>query len=794
MAQGEELKVGVFICHCGGNISDVVDCRAVREEARKWPHVAIAREEEYLCSKPAQDNIVKAIEKHGLNRVVVACCTPRMHLPTFQAVMERAGLNPYLLEFVNIREHCSWVHGPKRSEEATRKAIWLVRAGYERALKLEPLEEISEKCSQDVLVIGGGIAGMMASLELANMGYRVFLVERYPSIGGHMAKLTKVFPTIDCAQCILTPRMAEVGRHPNITILANAEVKAVSGYPGRYKARVFVRPRGVDVEACRGCGACERVCPVEVPHEFEEFRAMRKAIYIPFRQAVPYAAVVDFESCTRCGKCVEICPADAIDLDDKGRELELEVGSIIVATGYELYDARKLEEYGYGIYEDVITMMELERLTNLFGPTGGYVKRFSDGQEVRKLAIVLCAGSRDRHRHVPYCSRVCCMYSIKQAVLLREQFDIDVWVFYTDIRAAGRGYEELYWRAEEAGVKFIRGKVAEVWRNKDGRLVVRAEDTLTGRVLEEPFDMVALATPMVAPKGLDELAKMLGLALGPDGFVVEKHPKLNPVDTLKTGIYVCGCATGPKDIRDTVSDALAAAAKAAEFVGKGVVKTSPEKAFVLKEACDGCGKCVEICPVGAIELVSASERKVADINPFTCSGCGACVPECPRGAIEFANYTREQMIAVLKGLLADKGPDEVRVVAFVESTIAYTGADFVGLDRMNYTPKVAIVRVPSVARLGEREILAAFALGADGVVLIEGQHDIYERFVKERVQAFYDALMEEGIEDIRLYESLVELPAYRKIAAIFNEHVAMIEELGPLPEDVREALREKLGL
>lgn len=790
--EGAEPRVGIYICRCGGNISDVVDTEAVREAVAKWPHVVAAKVDTYLCSKPAQDMIAEDIRRHGLNRVVIASCTPRMHLATFQSVLKAAGLNPYLMEFVSIREQCSWVHGPPPVKaEATEKALSLIRGGYERSLKLEPLEPISEKCSRSVLVIGGGIAGITASLELANMGHHVFLVEKYPFIGGHMAKLTKVFPTLDCAQCILTPRMAEVGRHPNITLMTNAEVSSVEGFPGNYRVKVFIKPRGVDVEKCTGCGICVEKCPWRAPNEFEEYRASRKAIYKPFPQAVPPAPAIDFNACRRCGVCVKLCPRGAVDLEDKDREVDLSVGAIIVAAGYELFDVRGIEELGYGVYPDVVTMMELERLTSLFGPTGGYVKRFSDGGGVKRVAIVLCAGSRDVERGKPYCSRICCMYSIKQAVLLKEQFGIDVWIYYTDIRAAGKGYEELYRKAQQAGVVFFRGRVGEVYRERGGgKLIVRAENTLLGRVVEEGFDMVALATPMAPPQDLPSLASILKLPLGEEGFVQERHPKLDPVDTLSKGIFACGCALGPKDIRDTVADALAAAAKASFFLGAGYVSASPERPAVNLGLCDGCGSCVKICPTGAI---SPRDGKV-EVNPLACTGCGACVPECPKGALDFKNATWGQVAANIKGLLEGKRPYEVRVIAFVDKSIAYTGLDLLGLDRASYPVEVRVVALPSTALIGPKHVLYAFAQGADGVAIIEGSHEIYERFTAKRRYEIEDSLRRYGVEDVRVYFSLTELPAYKKMASIFTELVLMVKDLGPLPEEVRRAVREGLGL
>ncbi|MFQ6068345.1 MAG: 4Fe-4S binding protein [Candidatus Bathyarchaeia archaeon] len=781
-------RIGIYLCECGGNIGDVVDVKAILETVKEWKGVVVAKYQKYLCSRPSQEIIVEAIKKKNLDRVIIASCTPRMHLATFQSVLERGGLNPYMLEFVNIREQASWVHGPKLSEAATKKAISLIRGGYERSLELEPLESISEKSSREILVIGGGIAGITAALELGYLGYKVHIVERKPSIGGNMAKLTKVFPTLDCAQCILTPRMAEVGRNPNVRLLTYAEVQDISGRPGNYEVKVFMKPRGVDTEKCRSCGVCAKVCPVMVADEFNECISKRKAAYVEFPQAVPSAYVIDFDACTKCLKCEQLCPAKAINLEDEGKTIELNVGAVIMATGYELYDANMLKNYGYSVYKDVITMMDLERLTSASGPTGGYVKR-ADGSDVKKMAIVLCAGSRDKN-YIPYCSRICCMYSLKQAFVLKKMLGIDVYVYYIDIRATGKGYEELYWRDEEAGVVFTKGRVAEIWKNKSGKLVVLAEDTLVGEVVEEEFDLVALATPMVPPSGLEELAGKMKLSLGEEGFIQEKHPKLDPVDSLKTGIFACGCALSPKDVRDTVSDALAAAAKASLFLKGERITTSPEKAFVIADLCDGCGICVQVCPVNAI----AMEAEKAKINPFMCIGCGACIPICPKEAIDFKNSTNRQIIANLRGVLMDKEPGEVRIIAFVDNNVGYTGMDFLGLDRINYPENIRIIPVPSTAIIGLKHLLYTFALGADGILVIEGQQDIDENFTKKRMIEMNRSLVDYGIKGMRVRYSYVPLPVYKKAADLFTRFTERIKKFGPLHMEKRNKLKEKLGI
>ncbi len=786
MAEDEFPRIGIFVCECGGNIGDVVDVKAIVNIVKNWDNVVVAKHHKYLCSKPAQEIMINAIKKRNLDRVLVASCTPRMHLATFQSVLERADLNPYMLEFINIREHCSWAHGPQPSEEATRKAISLIRGSYERSLVLEPLETISEKCSREILVIGGGIAGITAALELGYLGYNVHLLDRKPSIGGNMAKLTKVFPTLDCAQCILTPRMAEVGRNPNVNLLSYAEVQDVSGRPGNYNVKVFMKPRGVDIETCKSCGVCTTVCPVTVPDEFNEGLSQRKAAYIEFSQAVPSAYVIDFDACTKCEICVQKCPSKTINLDDEGKTITLNVGAIIMATGYELYEAQKLENYGYGVYDDVITMMQLERITSASGPTGGYVKK-ANGRDVKKIAILLCAGSRDKN-YIVYCSRICCMYALKQAFVLKKMLGIDVYVYYTDIRATGKGYEELYWRNQEAGVIFIRGKVAEVWKNNDGKLTVTAEDTLMGDVTDESFDLVALATPMVPPATLKELADKMNLPLGEDRFIQEKHPKLDPVDSLVTGVFACGCALSPKDVRDTVSDALGAAAKASLFLKSEYISTSPEKAYVIPELCNGSKVCINTCPVNAITL----ENGKAKIDPFSCIGCGACIPVCPNEAIDFKNSTINQMKGHMKGVLMDKDAGEVRIIAFVDKSVGYTGMDFLGLDRINYPESVRIIPVPSTAIIGLKHILYSFAFGADGVLVIEGQQDIDEKFTKKRMIEMGRSLKEFGIKSMRVRYSYVPLPVYKKAADLFTRFTERIKKFGPLPEEKRKVAEQQV--
>ncbi len=780
-------RVGIFVCECGGNIGDVVDVKAVIEAVKTWEGVVVAKYNKYLCSRPAQDIIINAITKKNLDRVVVASCTPRMHLPTFQSVLERAGLNPYMLEFVNIREQASWVHGPKASAEATKKALTLIRGGYERSLELEPLESISEKSSREILIIGGGIAGITAALELGYLGHKVYVVEKRSSVGGNMAKLTKVFPTLDCAQCILTPRMAEIGRNPNVNLLTYAEVQDVSGRPGNYTVKIFMKPRGVDTEKCRSCGVCAKVCPVTAIDEYNEGLSERKAAYIEFPQAVPSTYTIDFDACTKCGKCEQMCPAKAVNLEDKGKIVTRNVGAIIMATGYQLYDANMLQNYGYGIYKDVITMMDLERLTSASGPTEGFIRR-ADGSDVGKMAIILCAGSRDKN-YIPYCSRICCMYSLKQAFVLKKMLGIDVCIYYTDIRATGKGYEELYWRDEEAGVVFIRGKVAEIWKKND-KLVVLVEDTLMGEVREDEFDLIALATPMVPPSELKELAGKMKLSLGEDGFIQEKHPKLDPVDSLVTGVFACGCAISPKDVRDTVSDALGAAAKASLFLKGEYITTSPEKAFVIEDLCNGSGLCVPVCPVNAIVM----KKGKAKINPFICIGCGACIPVCPKEAIDFKNSTNRQIISNLRGVLMDKEPSEIRIVAFVDKSVGYTGMDFLGLDRVNYPESIRIIAVPSTAIIGLKHLLSAFAFGADGVLVIEGQEDIDEHYTKKRMIEMRRSLEDAGVKSMRVRYSYVPLPVYKKAAELFTMFAERIKKFGPLTIEKRKAIRETLSI
>lgn len=653
MRAGTESRIGVYVCHCGVNIAQLVDVRAVAEYAATLPGVVISRDYVYMCSDPGQDLIKKDIKELQLDRVVVAACSPRMHEPTFRGAIFGAGLNPYLFEMCNIREQCSWVHTDRA--EATQKAKDLVRAAIARAALLEGLEERYADVTKRVMIIGGGIAGIQAALDVADAGYPVVLVERSPTIGGHMAQLDKTFPTLDCSACILTPKMVDVGRHPNVKLLTLAEVESVSGSVGNFRVRVRQRPRFVDAAQCTACGDCASVCPQRLPNEFDLGLTTRGAIYQPFPQAVPAAFVRNERECLgtlplACGKCLQACEKRCIDFQDRDKVTELEVGAIIVATGFETFDPCLSPEFGYGRYDDVLTSLEFERLLSASGPTAGRIVRISNGEIPRDVVFIHCVGSRDRSIGNEYCSRVCCMYIIKQAHLVRERLPhCSVTCYYIDIRAYGKGFEEFYDRVREEGVLFRRGKPAEVVR-KGERLVVRVEDTLLGGVIEHETDMVVLGVGLVPAEGVEKLGQILKLSQSADRFFLEAHPKLRPVDTNIDGVYLAGCCQGPKDIPDTVAQAKAAASAVIALLNQGKVRIEPVVAVVNGDACSSCHICEALCPYQA--LVYDTAKRSMTVNQALCKGCGVCPSACPSGAISLLHYGSQQITVQIAALLA----------------------------------------------------------------------------------------------------------------------------------------------
>jgi heterodisulfide reductase subunit A len=644
-------RTGVYICHCGSNIAGVVDCEAAAAHASALPGVAVARDYSYMCSDTGQALMKKDIEERGLERIVVAACSPRMHEHTFRAALEVAGLNPYMLEMANIREQCSWVHLDGRL--ATDKANALIGGAVAKVALHCALEGREFPVTQAALVIGAGIAGIQAALKLADAGKKVYLLERSPTIGGHMAQLDKTFPTLDCSACILTPRMVEAARHENIEILTCGELEELSGFIGNFKAAVRMRARRVDLAKCTGCGDCVEACVLSgrVPDQFEAGLANRSAVYIPFPQSVPFAAAVDPDACLMVTKgkckspCLDACAAGAIDLEMPDELLELDVGAVIVASGFDIFDATAMPQFGYGRYPEVLDGLQFERMLSASGPTAGKIL-LPDGSEPRSIAFLHCIGSRDENAN-EYCSRVCCMYSMKQAHLAREKTGAQVSEFYIDITAFGKGYQEFYRRVRDEGVYFVRGKCADVAR-LGGELKVFAEDTLLARPVELPVDMVVLATGLVPSAGAAELARALGISVGADGFFSEAHPKLRPAETVTDGIFLAGCCQGPKDIPDTVAQAGAAAAEAIALMNRGVVLVEAGVCRVDAGQCRGCGLCVAACPYGAIEI---NEDRVAEVNDALCKGCGSCAAACLGGAAMTELYGDEQIVANIEGLL-----------------------------------------------------------------------------------------------------------------------------------------------
>lgn len=661
-------RIGVFICHCGENISATVDCEKVVETCSHIPGVAYSVDYKYMCSDPGQNIIKEAIKEHDLTGVIVGACSPRMHEPTFRGTCAKTGLNPFLCEMANLREHCSWVH--EKSDFTTDKAIDLVKMLIEKVKRNQPLYPIKVPVTQTALVIGGGIAGIQASLDIANAGHKVILMERDPSIGGHMAQLSETFPTLDCSQCILTPRMVEVAQHPNITLYTYSELESLEGFIGNFNVKIRKKARSIDEELCTGCGICAQKCPVKkIPSEFDAGLGNRPAIYVPFPQAVPNLPVIDKIHCTyyikgKCKACEKFCPTKAIRFDQEDEIIEVEVGAIVLATGFNILGTDFFPEYGYGKYKDVIDGLKFERLLSASGPTLGEIRRPSDGKIPETVVFIACAGSRDAAKGIEYCSKICCMYTAKHAMLYKHKVhNGKAYIFYMDIRAGGKMYEEFVRRAiEEDDVTYLRGRVSRIYE-EGGKLVVKGADTLLDhQPVEINADLVVLATAGVANSGAEELAQKLHVSYDQHHFFAEAHPKLRPVETNTAGIYLAGACQAPKDIPETVAQASGASSKVAALFSKDELTREPVIAVVNRSAppvfstCAGCFMCQSVCPYQAIEKEEIKTRDgklikvVSKINEGLCQGCGTCVALCPSKSIDLQGFTNEQIYAEIMAL------------------------------------------------------------------------------------------------------------------------------------------------
>lgn len=659
-------RIGVFVCHCGTNIAATVDVKAVAEALSHEPGVVISQEYQYMCSEAGQNLVKDAIKEHGLTGVVICSCSPRMHENTFRKAAASAGLNPYLVEIANIREQCSWIH--KDIATATEKAIILGKAAVAKVHLNTPLTAGESPVAKRALVIGGGIAGIQTALDIAEAGFEVDIVEKEATIGGKMAQIDKTFPTLDCAACILTPKMVEASQNEKITIYSYSEVSAVKGFIGNFTATIKKKKRFVDETKCTGCGVCTEVCPMQkVPNAFNLGLNTRGAVYIPFAQAVPKVATIDANYCLKlrkgdindkvCGKCAEACTAGAINYHQQDEYIEQKYGAIVVATGFNPIKLDKYDEFAYNQCPDVVTSLELERLMNAAGPNGGTLLRPSDKTHPHKIVFVQCVGSRcDDSKGKPYCSKICCMYTAKHAMLIREKYpDTEVYVFYIDVRTPGKNFDEFYRRAvEQYNVHYIKGMVGKVTPKADGTIDVQASDLLSNEQLHIDADMVVLATAIEPDKTARPLATMLTTQMDTNDFFTEAHAKLRPVESATAGIFLSGACQGPKDIPETVAQASAAASKAIGLLVKDSITCNPCVAHSNELMCNGCSACEKVCPYGAITYQDKEfrtpyrttvMRRVASVNPAVCQGCGACTVACPSGAMDLNGFSNSQIMA-----------------------------------------------------------------------------------------------------------------------------------------------------
>lgn len=771
MSKNENSRIGVFLCHCGGNISDTIDLEEVEKRLLDNPDVISVKHHENLCSQEGNQIIKEEILRSHLDRVVIAACSRVTHENTFQNYIK--PLNPYLFEMPNIREQCSWVS--ENPDKATDKATSLINSAIETVTYNEPLAKIPTQVKNKVLVIGAGISGITAAVSLANQGMEVTLIEEKPVVGGSMVKVGKVFSpeklTEDCAACLLNPVINEMIHHKNIKLLTNTTLERSERRSGNFDVILSKKPVYVNPDKCTSCGRCTAICPQIVPDEWNEELINRKAIYKPFPQAVPSTYTLDDENCIKCGACLRVCPTNAINLNAIDDIISLTVGSIVIATGHQRYDTSKRPEYGHEQYEDVIQQMELARLMGVNGPTEGHLKVPSTGKVPRRVVMIQCVGSRDQmpggHK---YCSKVCCMIALKNANLIRSHYpDTEVIICYTDIRTVGV-YEKYYKYSQENGIQLIRGRPGEIAK-EDDHMLVRIEDTLIGFTEEIPTDLVVLSAALEASEGTIETAKKLNVGLTEDNFIKEKHPKMKPVTTDIEGIFVCGTAQGPKDITDSIIQANAAATKISELVNGGL-EVEPYIAQVNVKKCTLCGKCTEECVYQAI----TKDKRSIHVDPVACTGCGVCIMACDKEAISIQGQSDDRLEGSIRGILKDKKPDEQIIIAFLDD-IGNVSANNMGINRVSCPDSIRIINVPFINRVKYRHIKYALTHGASGVFLGEYPDTPKHAEVKENVKLMKQHLKDDGINPDRLIIHGVFIPYFRGLSKQFTEFDQQLRNL-----------------
>ena len=786
------MKIGLFLCDCGKNISSVIDNDRLKEYFEKYPDVYVLGNQ-YLCSESGLSEIKEEIKENKIDRVVIAACSFKLHGQLFRKTIEEADINRFLISFANIREQNSWVH-PDEPEKATQKAIDQINMAIEQVKLLEPLKVQYSTVTPATLIIGGGIAGIKAAIVIADAGYKVYLVERDLTIGGHMALFDKTFPTLDCSICILGPLMGEVKDHPNIELLTYSEVKKVEGYVGNFDATIKKNPRFIVEEECVGCfNTCRDVCPIDINDSFYP----RKAIDVPYPQAIPLLPNILEEYCIGCKACAQACgDREAIDFDQKPEIFNIKVGTIIVATGFKTFDPTLLSELNYQKYPDVITTMQMERLLNSDGPTKGKIVRPSNGELPKKISFILCVGSRNKKIHHDYCSQVCCNVAIKQAFLLKNEYpDIKINIYFTDIRAVGKNCEEFYNRAREVfGIRFIKSNVSAVLKSDTSdKLLVRGEDVIENRLFENKTDLVVLAVGTEPAEGTDKLSQILNISQDSYGFLLEKHLKIKPSETSVNGIYLAGMIQGPKDIPTSIAQAESAAAKAISLIAAGRVELDPHIVYVDSEKCDLCRLCENICIYNAINI----EGKELNIVQANCTGCGACAAMCPQDALYIPGFRKTQISAQINAILKEKKEFPL-IIAFLCNWCSYVGADLAGTSKLMYPTNIRNIHVMCTAMLDPSLVFEAFFNGADGVLIAgcypqDCHYSLGFLKAKTRYESTKEMLAEAGIKENRMKIVSISAGEGEKFAQTVSEFKEELEKLGPIKPDEykREVLKKE---